>query len=55
MLKLRISYFEIVKISQASITKALNVRENIKQKTNLDLIGKFVSVGNMTLYGICKG
>ena len=38
-----------------NITNAFNVRENIKEKSYLDLIGKFVSVGNMTLYSICEG
>ena len=38
-----------------NITEALNMRQNIKQKTYLDLIGKFDSVGKMTLYGICEG
>ena len=36
-----------------NIIKALNVRENIKEKRYLDLTGKFVSVGKMTFNGIC--
>ena len=39
----------------ANITKALNVRENLKQKTYLVLIGKFFSVVKMTLCDICEG
>ena len=38
-----------------NITKAWNKRENMKQKTYLDFIGKFVSFGKITLYGICEG
>ena len=37
-----------------NITTALNVRENMKQKTHLDLTGTFDSVGKMTLCGMCR-
>ena len=37
------------------VTKALIKREKINKKTYLDLIGKFVLVGKMTLYSICEG
>ena len=49
--------FNLLWISKnvTNITKALNIRQNIKQKTYLDLIGKFDLVGKMTLYGICEG
>ena len=38
-----------------NVTKVLNVRENWKWKTYLNLIEKFDSVGKMMLYGICEG
>ena len=38
-----------------NITKALIKRNEVKQKTNLDLIGKFASVGKMMLYDISEG
>ena len=38
-----------------NMTNALNLRENIKWKTHLDLTEKFFAVGKMMLHSICAG
>ena len=51
MLKLDISYFELVKITQTQKLEMGEITKNLKKY--LDLIWKFESVEKMMLYSIC--